>query len=98
MEVLSDTQGVDVGPYLRDVLERVRKNWYPQIPAGKSGKVVIQFTIKHDGKALERKLLNPSGDVPLDRAAWGAINTSSPFAPLPPWFPSDLALRLTFQN
>ena len=32
LEVLSDTQGVDFGPYLSRVLDAVRRNWYNLIP------------------------------------------------------------------
>ena len=39
----------------------------------------------------------PSGDVALDRAAWGGITASAPFAPLPSEFHGPyLALRFHF--
>ena len=39
----------------------------------------------------------PSGDVPLDRAAYGGISASDPFSPLPHEFHGPyLALRITF--
>ena len=31
--VLSDTRGLDFGPYMDTVLQTVRKNWYALIPA-----------------------------------------------------------------
>jgi hypothetical protein len=43
------------------------------------------------------KLVSPSGDVSLDRAAWGGITASNPFAPLPNEFHGPyLALRFRF--
>ncbi len=92
LEVLSDTQGVDFGPYLSRVLEAVRMNWYNLIPEEarppllKKGKVSIEFVILPDGKVAGMKIIGPSGDVSLDRAAWGGITASVPFAPLPSEF------------
>ena len=102
IEVLSDTQGVDFGPYLQRVLEDVRKNWHKAIPESakmKHGKVVIEFAIYKDGglarpkivpsfgeKSFGMKLVATSGDVELDRAAWDGITASDPFPPLPSEF------------
>ena len=103
LEVLSDTQGVDFGPYLSRVLEAVRRNWYILIPEEaraplmKRGKLAIEFVILPDGKIAGMKLVAPSGDVALDRAAWGGITGSTPFAPLPGEFHGPyLALRFRF--
>ena len=49
LEILTDTQGVDFGPYLSKVLEAVRRNWYTLVPERarapemKSGKVAIRI-------------------------------------------------------
>src|SRR5215467_4266412 len=32
VEVLTDTQGVDFGPYIRSALSAIKKNWLPLIP------------------------------------------------------------------
>jgi len=101
--VLSDTQGVDFGPYLSRVLDAVRRNWYTLIPEEaraplmKRGKLAIEFVILPDGKIAGMRLVAPSGDVSLDRAAWGGITGSNPFAPLPSEFHGPyLALRFRF--
>jgi TonB family protein len=103
LEVLTDTQGVDFGPYLSRVLQAVRMNWYNLIPEEarppllKKGKVSIEFAIMKDGKVAGMVLRGPSGDVALDRAAWGGITASVPFAPLPNEFHGPyLALRFHF--
>lgn len=104
LEVLSDTQGVDFGPYLSRVLQAVRMNWYSIIPEAarppllERGKVSIEFAILPDGKVAGLNMIGPSGvDVALDRAAWGAITASNPFAPLPREFHGPyLALRFHF--
>jgi len=103
LEVLTDTQGVDFGPYLSRVLHTVRMNWYALIPEEarapllKRGKVTIEFAIKPDGSIVALRIVAPSGDTPLDRAAYGGINASNPFSPLPKEFHGPyLALRFHF--
>jgi len=103
LEVLSDTQGVDFGPYLARVLQAVRMNWYAIIPESarppllKKGKVSIQFEILPNGKVAGLQFTGSSGDVALDRAAWGGITASDPFSPLPKEFHGPyLALRFHF--
>jgi len=100
LEILSDTQGVDFGPYLQRILEDVRENWYRLIPESaemKKGKLAIEFAITKDGNVAEMRLVATSGDVALDRAAWGGITASNPFPPLPTQFTGPyLALRFRF--
>ena len=88
-EILSDTMGVDFGPYLQRVLHDVRQNWYNAIPESaqlKHGNLIIEFAITKDGKVAGMNLVPPSGDSPLDRAAWAGIVGSDPFPPLPSEF------------
>ena len=103
LDILSDTMGVDFGPYLARVLHDVRLNWYNLIPESarsplfKQGKVSIQFAILKDGRVSAMQLTGSSSDVALDRAAWGGINGSNPFPPLPGDFKGEyLALRFNF--
>jgi TonB family protein len=103
LDILSDTMGVDFGPYLSRVLHDVRLNWYnliPEIaraPMMKKGKVSIQFIIRKDGAVDRMWLATGSGDVALDRAAWGGITGSNPFPPLPAEFRGPfLALQFHF--
>ena len=107
LDVLSDTMGVDFGPYLARVLHDVRENWYSIIPESaraplmKKGKVSIEFAIMRNGSVQSMTLAGggsgSSGDIALDRAAWGGITASNPFPPLPNEFPGQyLALRFHF--
>lgn len=100
LEVLSDTQGVDFGPYLQRVLHDVKQNWYNAIPesaAMKHGSLIIEFAILKDGSVAGMRLVTPSGDIPLDRAAWAGIQGSNPFPALPAEFGGQyLALRFKF--
>ena len=100
-EILSDTQGVDFGPYLQRILQVVRQNWYIGIPEsaqmGKKGKLAIEFAITKDGKVADMRLVLSSGDTALDRPAWASITLSDPFPPLPSEFRGPfLALRFRY--
>jgi TonB family protein len=100
--ILSDTRGYDFGPYLNQVVNRVRVNWYSLIPEsvrynGQRGRVVLTFTIVKSGAVQDLTLRLNSGAEPLDRAAMGAITASNPFQRLPSNFDGDhLTLQFTF--
>jgi TonB family protein len=99
--ILSDTRGVDFGPYLARVVFNVRRNWYSMIPVaarlGQKGRVAIIFEILKDGSVPELRLVGTSGSDPLDRAAVGAIRASNPFPPLPEEFTGNhLVLQFIF--
>ena len=100
LDVLSDTQGVDFGPYLQRIVQVVRQNWYILIPESaemKKGKLAIEFAITKDGQVADMRLVTSSGDVALDRPAWGSITNSNPFPPLPTQFRGPyLALRFRY--
>ncbi len=102
-EILTDTMGVDFGPYLARITEIVRTNWYNVMPPSvyppilKQGKLSIEFFILKNGQVSGMQLHLPSGDVALDRAAWASITASNPFPPLPKAFPGqNLGLRFYY--
>jgi TonB family protein len=85
---------------MRRLIATIRRNWMRSIPeeanppVSKNGKVTIEFTLRADGTIAKMLLAKPSGDVALDRAAWGAI-TGSRYQS----FPSGLdvpSVRLSF--
>ncbi|MGH9326970.1 MAG: energy transducer TonB family protein [Terriglobia bacterium] len=99
--ILSDTRGVDFGPYLAMILEIVRQNWYAVIPEsarlGEQGRVAIVFEILKDGSVPQLRLVSSSGKVPLDRGAIAGIRASIPFPPLPSQFTGKhLVLQFNF--
>lgn len=103
IEITTDTMGVDFGPYLRRIHDVIEANWYNIMPESvnpplrKSGKVSIEFVIMPDGKVQGMRVHTPSGDVALDRAAWGGISASNPLPPLPKEFHGPyLGLRCYF--
>ena len=102
-QILSDTKGVDFGPYMRRMHVVVQEHWYPLIPeialppVCKYGKVTIELAIIKDGSLSAMKVTETSGDAVLDRAAYGALANSVPFPKLPSEFTGDhLLLRSVF--
>jgi TonB family protein len=103
VDVLSDTMGVDFSHYLQQVVNATKHAWYPIIPEearpplNKQGRVIIRFKIYPDGSVRNMVLEGPSGDVPLDRAAWGGITGAAPYPSLPKQFKGPyLELRFYF--
>jgi hypothetical protein len=104
VEVLSDTQGVDFSSWLLRWHHETQRTWDPLIPDEvnppiyKKGQVLIRFKVLPNGRLMDgsMKLEGSSGDVALDRAAWGAL-TGSNYAPLPREFHGPyLELRALF--
>ena len=104
-QILSDTQGVDFGPYLQRVIRETYRTWDPLIPEEvnppilKRGQCEIVFTILPNGRLQPHAMIltGRSGDVALDRAAWGAIEGAD-YPPLPHEFHGPyLQLRFRFQ-
>jgi hypothetical protein len=90
VQVLSDTQGVDFTSWLQRWHYETERTWDPLIPDEvnppiyKSGMVAIRFKVLPNGRLMDGSLVleGRSGDVALDRAAWGAL-TGSLYPPLP---------------
>jgi len=102
-QILSDTMGVDFSAYMRRLHNDIQRNWDPLIPEEvqapllKKGIVGIRFTILPGGQIGAMTLETPSGDVPLDKAAWFAITSEGNFPPLPKEFHGpQLELRVGF--
>ncbi len=100
VEILSETQGVDFGPYVWRIEHDVRKKWFKGIPESaklRKGKLAIELALTKDGRVAQMKLVATSGDADLDRPAWDGITASNPFPPLPRQFNGPyLALRMRF--
>jgi TonB family protein len=100
VEILSDTRGVNFGPYVDRVIHAIWQSWRPLIPRPPrpgEGRVQIRFKIDPKGIVSGMVLEGPSGDRNLDKAAWGGITGAAPFPALPPEFTGPyLELRLRF--
>jgi TonB family protein len=103
MDILSDTLGVDFGPYMKRLHVTVEDHWFPLIPEValppmmKKGVVVIEFAIMKDGTIKGVQVVVSSGDSALDRAAYGALLNASPAPRLPREYAADfLKIRAAF--
>ncbi len=103
IEILSDTMGVDFGPYMKQLKYAVQIHWnklIPEValpPLSKSGTVIIELAVMKDGHVRGMKLVKSSGVWQLDRAAWGGITEAIPLPTLPSEFKGDyLKLRCNF--
>lgn len=96
--ILSDTQGVNFGPWLTAVYFRVRNNWYSVIPqvyrSGLKGVVVIVFDVRRNGSLEDLEIVRSSNFSPYDRAAVSSLKLSEPLPNFPDAFKKD---RLTLQ-
>jgi TonB family protein len=97
VDVLSDTGGVNLAPYVRNLVSDLRKHWSSQAtqsnqPSPKQQETVLTLTIATNGQLSAMKLETPGGDSALNQAAWNATKTTS-FSP-PPTGMTDPNLKL----
>jgi TonB family protein len=103
-DILSDTQGVDFAPYMRQALPMVRKLWVSSLPekvaqgSDSQTETVIRFTISQDGTISRMELVEGSHQIAVDRAAWGSITGVGQLPSLPADFNGpSLILRIHFR-
>jgi TonB family protein len=89
-----DTKGVEFGPWIRRFVAQVKRNWEPLIPLAAmsmKGHVVVTFNVHKDGRITDLTVIGPSSIQAFNTAAYGALASSNPTAPLPPEYPSEAA-------
>jgi TonB family protein len=88
--------------YLENMIGRISSNWLKtQISSGMSGEMftVIRFKIYRDGKISVPEVEQGCGIRTLDLAAVRAIQSSTPFAPLPDGYEEEsLIIHLRFEH
>jgi len=101
-EVLSDTKGVDLSPYMRSVLSDLKSRWLPLVAEighqhfSTPDETAISFTIAPDGKVSSMHLDHPTKNEVFDKTAWSAAR-SAHYPPLPAGLKdSSLKLRVLF--
>ncbi len=104
VELLSDTHGLDFGPYIKVLMTSLKASWNEVLaqhtvsPSDLKGSLTVRFTIKPDG-SVSTMHLYPSGNVAFDRTAWQSLTQSAPFQPLPKAFTgSELELQVHFNT
>ncbi len=101
MQLLSDPMNVDFKPYMRQVLNLVRRQWFAVIPqlarTGRQGIVVLQFSIDRRGQVPKLVIANTSGTPAFDQAAVASVSASNPFPSLPNEYRgTEIRLQLAF--
>ncbi len=101
MQLLSDPQNVDFKPYMLQVLNVVRRQWFAVIPqiarTGRQGIVVLQFSVDRRGGVPKLVIADTSGIVAFDQAAVASVSASNPFPPLPTEYKgAEIRLQLAF--
>ena len=104
IEVLTDTQGVDFGPYVAAMFKSLMARWYRDMPEdvqlGEAGKVIVRFRILQDGSVPTDSLkieTTTSKRKLLGSTSLKAVQKSSPFERLPTQFTGEfIDLRVTF--
>lgn len=90
------TRGVEFGPWVRRFIAQLYRNWIiPNAAMIDRGHVVLQFKVHRDGRVTDLRVVKPSHNLAFNRAAYNAINTSSPLEPLPPEYPLDVIDPMT---
>jgi TonB family protein len=87
VDLLSDTNGADLGPYMRILIGDLKKHWLPPAESAnqaplKQEETLLRFTIAPDGQISAMRLENPAQDTAFDKAAWKTATTITPM-PLP---------------
>ena len=89
-------QEVDLGSYLEQLRQRVRRQWIPGITQS-SRRTVIHFAVNRSGQISQVRVAQPSGFSVTDQAALNAVQRAAPFAPLPPEYTDNyIQIRFTF--
>jgi outer membrane biosynthesis protein TonB len=98
--MLIEQQGVDISPWVRGVVDKIRDNWeLPPIAEALSiGDVKIRAVFGKQGNLVSLAIVDSSDFLVFDRTAMDAIRASAPFSRFPDSFPFDtLEAYLVFQ-
>jgi TonB family protein len=97
VDILSDTGGVNLSPYMRNLVADLKKHLSSPAaqsnqPSLKQQETVLTVTIAPNGQLSMMKLETPDHDSALNQTAWNATKTTS-FSP-PPAGMTDPNLKL----
>jgi TonB family protein len=102
LELLTDTNGKNIDPYIKNLISDLKKHWLAQAtetanqPLLKQEETVIDLTIAPDGHVAAMRLENSTHNAAVDKAAW---NTAKGVTYLPPpkgMQDANLKLRVHF--
>ncbi len=74
---------VDFGPYMRNVQNKIKKNWKPPEEKRRFARATVIFTLDKNGKIKKYNIKKSSGIKEYDKSAIKALKSSAPFGALP---------------
>jgi len=102
-EVLSDTSGFKILPYVNRVHQIAGEKWRHLITSSgkdfthRNGTTVVEFTITRNGEIQDLHISESSGQDDLDELALQSVSRSSPLPVLPAGFAAkELKLKFHF--
>jgi TonB family protein len=101
MELLTDTDGANVDPYVKNLMSDLKKHWLPLASAAnqpplKQQETAIDITIGPGGHIQAMQLEDSTHNTALDKAAWSAAKETTYLPPPAGIKDQTLKLRVHF--
>jgi TonB family protein len=102
VELLTDTNGANIDPYMKNLISDLRKHWLPLAgeaanhPLVRQEETVLSISIGPDGRIVAMQLEGSTHDTALDKAAWNAAKATTYLPPPTGIKGPDLKLRVHF--
>jgi TonB family protein len=93
----SGASSTELQAYLADTEFRIKSSWLPQ-PGTETARVVVEFKINKDGRAIDVQVVKSSEVPSVDEAAIIAVNHGSPFKSLPLQLGDFCTFEMTFSK
>lgn len=85
----------NIGPYKRELIARIKETWKPDQPYET---VAVEITVDHEGKLVEKSLVQSTGNKHLDDQLLAALDQTA-FNALPDWFRGNqLKIKVVLKN
>jgi TonB family protein len=81
--------------YMAEMQRRIKRAWFPP-KCDQSKRIVCVFKVHRNGEISKLRLTSSGSSELVDKAALKAIESASPFRPLPPGSPDDISVEFTF--
>ncbi|HEY1306756.1 MAG TPA: TonB family protein [Vicinamibacterales bacterium] len=93
-----DPKGVDLGPWVRGLVTRLKSQWsVPADAMSEKGQVVVTFQVLRNGSITDVALKEASSVEAYNKFAADAVSNSSPVTPLPSTYPDEsVSFTVTF--
>ena len=101
-ELLTDTNGKNIAPYVRELSSGLKKHWLALATEGanqavlKQEETVIDLTIAPDGRLSAMRLEDSTNNAAVDKAAWNVAKGMTYLPPPTGMRDASLKLRVHF--